>query len=946
MNRISRKILLLLISITGACSLFAQLNIITENNPQLLVQKLLGNGIIVSNIHFSASPVAAGYFVNESGPKISLDSGIVLTNGRAKTLGGNWGLDGNGISIASSSQASTNNLMPGDADLAREIGVPVAETKDATILEFDFVPLGDTIKFKYVFSSEEYTPSYVCSYNDAFAFFISGPGITGGVRNIALIPNTNTPVSIFNVNDVPGGGCPNNRNYYVDNAGNTFFTHDGHTTVLTAIEKVIPCQTYHLKLVIADVSDSDFDSGVFLEAKSLSSNVISMNSSTQLDPLNNAYLVEGCATGAINIQRPNPDNTPLDIHLSFAGTAINGTDIQLIPAVVTIPANQTSVTLNINPIIDNIAEGIEILKIYALAGTTCGPTSPTDSVIIQLRDYDTLGITPHTAVVCNNSSVQLTASAGYSNYRWDANPTLNNTAIRSPVATPVNTNTTYYCTATEGTCHGRDSAVIALKKLQLIAKKDVNCINAATGSIEVSGGGVWTAPVLYAINNGPYQTDSTFNNLPVGVYSVKIKDAANCIDSLSISIAQSFPSLTITGTGITAASCSGNADGTAVVNVTGGKAPYLFSSDGINFQSSNTILLPSGNYLITVKDNNNCTAANNIVLPLNNTVTLNAGANPVICEGKSIILNVVSNATDFSWTPSTALNNPATKTPTASPVNTTEYIITATTGICQQKDTLTVFVNPAPVANAGPDQTICFAQTATLNGSGGIQYTWTPATFLSNPLIAAPTAGSLTNSISYALSVTNNNGCSSLKNDTVQITVLPKAIIYAGRDTTLAIGQPLQLSATDINNTGFTIYQWTPSYGLDNLFSSSPTTILDKDILYSVTASNNIGCAATDNIKIKVYRGPDIYVPNAFTPDGNGTNDILKAIPVGLKEFHYFRIYNRWGNIVFNSNSPAKGWDGKNAGAKPLADSYIWIAEGVDYKGNIIQRKGTVIIIQ
>ena len=946
MNCIFRKFLLLLISLAGATSLFAQLNIIPENNPQLLVQKLLGNGIIVTNIQFSAAPVATGFFVNESGPKISLDSGIVLTNGRAKTLGGNWGMDGNGISIASATQASTNNQMPGDADLAREIGVAVAETKDATILEFDFVPLGDTIKFKYVFSSEEYTPSYVCSYNDAFAFFISGPGIAGGVRNIALIPNTNTPVSIFNVNDVPGGACPNNRNYYIDNASNTFFTHDGHTTILTAIEKVIPCQTYHLKLVIADVSDSDFDSGVFLEAKSLSSNVISMHASTQLDPLNNAYLVEGCASGSINIQRPNPDNTPLDIHLSFAGTAVNGTDIQTIPAVVTIPANQTSVTININPIIDNLSEGIETLKIYALAGTTCGPTSPTDSAIIQLRDYDTLGITPHTAVVCNNSSIQLTASAGYSAYQWDANATLNNIAIRNPVATPVNANTIYYCTATEGTCHGRDSVVIPLKKLQFIAKTDVNCNNAATGSIQVSGGGLWSAPVWYSINNSPYQTDSTFNNLPVGVYSVKIKDADNCIDSLSISITQSFPTLMISGTGITAASCSGNADGTAVVNVTGGKAPYLFSADGINFQNSNTILLPSGNYLITVKDNNNCTASNNIILPLNNTVTLNAGTDPVICEGKSTILNVVSNAANYSWTPSTALNNSASKTPTTSTVSTTQYIVTATTGICQQKDTVTVFVNPAPAANAGPDKTICFAQTATLNGSGGIQYTWTPATYLNNPLIAAPSTGSLAIGISYALSVTDNNGCVSLKNDTVQITVLPQAVVYAGRDTTLAIGQPLKLSATDINNTGFTQYQWTPSYGLDNPFSASPITILDKEILYNVTASNSIGCAATDNIKIKVYRGPDIYVPNAFTPDGNGTNDILKAIPVGLREFHYFRIYNRWGNIVFSSTNPANGWDGKNAGAKPLADSYIWIAEGVDYKGNIIQRKGTVIIIQ
>lgn len=105
---------------------------------------------------------------------------------------------------------------------------------------------------RYVFSSEEYTPPYVCNFNYALLYFWSRYSWRCK-KNIALVPNTNTPVSIFNVNDAPGGACPNNRAYYVDNITNTFFTHDGYTTLFTAIEKVQPCQTYHLKLVIADV---------------------------------------------------------------------------------------------------------------------------------------------------------------------------------------------------------------------------------------------------------------------------------------------------------------------------------------------------------------------------------------------------------------------------------------------------------------------------------------------------------------------------------------------------------------------------------------------------------------------------------------------------------------------------------------------------------------------
>jgi gliding motility-associated-like protein len=241
---------------------------------------------------------------------------------------------------------------------------------------------------------------------------------------------------------------------------------------------------------------------------------------------------------------------------------------------------------------------------------------------------------------------------------------------------------------------------------------------------------------------------------------------------------------------------------------------------------------------------------------------------------------------------------------------------------------------------------ICYSTNATLTGSGGTAFLWSPATYLNNARIASPVASTLTNTISYTLQVTDNNGCNSLKSDTIKITVVPPAIINAGRDTTLSIGQPLTLLTIDVNNVGFTQYRWSPSYGLDNPFTANPTTILDKDILYTVTASNSIGCTAADDIKIKVYRGPEIFVPNAFTPDGNGLNDILKVIPVGLKEFHFFRIYNRWGNIVFNTTNFTAGWDGKNAGAAPLAGTYMWIAEGVDYKGNMVLRKGSVILLK
>ncbi|HEX2684036.1 MAG TPA: choice-of-anchor L domain-containing protein, partial [Ferruginibacter sp.] len=277
MKTISKIFLLCCISISAQLSSQAQLQIVSESNAQVLAQKLAGPGVVITNATLVGDPRNTGLFYNRFGSLLNIDSGIVLTNGKAKTpippplpASHTWGVDADGFNTASILNADLSIGLPGDVDLAATIGVPVAETHDACILEFDFIPQGDSIKFKYVFSSEEYVPSFVCDFNDAFAFLISGPGIAG-LKNIALIPNTTTPVSIFNVNNVPGGACPNNVMYYVDNSSNTYFTHDGHTVTLLALEKVVPCQTYHLKLVIADVGDAAYDSGVFLEAGSLTS---------------------------------------------------------------------------------------------------------------------------------------------------------------------------------------------------------------------------------------------------------------------------------------------------------------------------------------------------------------------------------------------------------------------------------------------------------------------------------------------------------------------------------------------------------------------------------------------------------------------------------------------------------------------------------------------------
>jgi gliding motility-associated-like protein len=190
------------------------------------------------------------------------------------------------------------------------------------------------------------------------------------------------------------------------------------------------------------------------------------------------------------------------------------------------------------------------------------------------------------------------------------------------------------------------------------------------------------------------------------------------------------------------------------------------------------------------------------------------------------------------------------------------------------------------------------------------------------------------------------NGCRSQRPDTVVVSILPPVYVFAGSDTSIAINQPLQLIAVDINNGGFTSYTWSPAIGLSNSFIQNPVAVLSNDITYTVTARTPDNCIAQDNINIKVFLGPEIYVPTAFTPNNDGSNDIIKPVLVGIRELKYFSIYNRYGEEVYNTSEMGRGWDGIYKGQSQNSAAFIWVAEAVDYRGNILKRQGTVILIR
>lgn len=185
----------------------------------------------------------------------------------------------------------------------------------------------------------------------------------------------------------------------------------------------------------------------------------------------------------------------------------------------------------------------------------------------------------------------------------------------------------------------------------------------------------------------------------------------------------------------------------------------------------------------------------------------------------------------------------------------------------------------------------------------------------------------------------SSEGCYS---DTVQKTIaIYSTNAFAGNDTIAATNQPVQLSGSGGIN-----YEWIPVTGLSNPNVSNPIAINNMDRSYVLRAFTPLGCESFDTIHIKIYDGPEIYVPGAFTPNGDGINEYLKAFPVGVKQFLNFSVYNRFGQVVFSTSVSNKGWDGVFKGKAQNTGAYMWTAAAIGYQGNEIFKKGTVILIR
>jgi gliding motility-associated-like protein len=376
---------------------------------------LLGGGVSSANHSFMGDAIQIGFF-NALNTNLNMDSGIVMSTGDINALDPNF----SGFINMPVNNASDPDLLNVANSVPGLIGqsFSVSGIFDVALLEFDFIPNSDSLSFNYIFGSNEYLTWVNSQYNDVFGFFISGPGISGpysapagfpnGSINIATVPNSSPPlpITISSINNVI------NSNYYINNT-NVFQTLscNGFTQKFQA-NVVVQCgETYHIRLAIADGSDTSLDSWVFLEAGSFSSSGdIKLSSGISNS---DTILYEGCNSAFFNFERQDTIGD-FTIYFDFLGTATIGQDYDYIPDSLTIPSGQLRDTLFINPILDSILEATEsvVLTVYY---EKCSGQLDTSTATLYISDYTPLNVSiPDSLNFCNQLGEVITINSNLS----------------------------------------------------------------------------------------------------------------------------------------------------------------------------------------------------------------------------------------------------------------------------------------------------------------------------------------------------------------------------------------------------------------------------------------------------------------------------------------------------------------------------------------------------
>ncbi|MDX2000801.1 MAG: PKD domain-containing protein [Chitinophagales bacterium] len=658
----------------------------------------------------------------------------------------------------------------------------------------------------------------------------------------------------------------------------------------------------------------------------------------------------------------------------------------------------------------------------SLIVTTVSGCSDTAYATINVHSLPVAVVTPDT-FLCRTDTIMLSATGG-SQYAWTPAAGLNDTAIATPLASPANT-TTYYIMVTDTNgCTDDDSVYVRVHDLPVakVANDTAICRN---NSIELwAMGGYsyeWTPATHISCDTCAITVaipDSTT------AYEVKVSTQLGCyvMDTVNVTVYQ-LPE-GIAETEITICQLD-----TVQLHALGGIAHTWYGPTGLScYNCPDPLAYPmvTSSYVLDIS-NANCGILDSLKINVNPVPVLDIQAPEYVCAGEEVIITA-SGADHYAWTSSSNYSCNDCSTINHVPAEPTTYYLDATTNFgCHTYDTVFVNVKPLPTVATIDDLTLCVGDNIQLNTTilGAVSQSWTPALGLSDTTVASPYAAPTTTT-NYIVTATSEFGCT-IK-DSVLISSLAKVVTDAMQDTSICIGQSVQLQASivqqghtgtqiiwsplngmtdagtltptvmplatqtytliaysgsclpdtqsitvtvnelptvafdkigyQVTNTFITLqpqvgdnvtaYQWQPAEGLSCSDCPNPSVTVKNTSAYLLTVMDDKGCTNSAEVLIPVSGpcGEDVFVPNFFSPNGDEKNEVLYVRGLGLNGLKSFRIFDRWGNMVFQTTDINEGWNGTYNGSMLDPGVFVYFVETICTNGQTYMKQGNVTLMR
>ncbi len=595
------------------------------------------------------------------------------------------------------------------------------------------------------------------------------------------------------------------------------------------------------------------------------------------------------------------------------------------------PANSATVCLT--PVAPNNLPGPQNVTLVGFNGVC----SSTLSTSVNIIPNPVIGVTPPTPSICLGNTIALTAN-GASTYQWSPGFGLSST-VGSSVSAGPSVNTVYSIVGSAFGCNSSTTVSLSVVQPPVVTAAVSSPTVCAGGNVNLTANGastyLWIPATNLSSNTG---ANVTANPQVSSTYSV-IGTSNTCthIAVVSISVIAN-PVLNIIAT--RTLFCAGLS---SEISVNGANSYSWSPSTFLNASNTNYVVsTPTApiNYMVT-GFNGICTGSTNVfldIVPVPN-VAFSMSQNQ-ICQGQTAFFGA-SGATTYSWAPNIALSSVVGNSVAASPLGSTTYSVFGynTSGNVSCGDYKVIQLNVVPVPNAiiGNSVALCKGQSGNVSVNGGDTYYWTPTPTVSNPTKAST---KVTPSVStvYSVEVSTQSLCPVTR--TVLVVVNPLPIVNAGADTTFNLDEPMSLKAI-----GTGTLTWIDGEEIWCKVCPSTPIYPKNSGCYTIEAENQFGCKVRDVVCIEVTTEYGLYIPNAFTPNGDGNNEMFLVQGWGLLSVN-LEIFDQWGTLLFSSNDQAKGWDGVYKGVNVKNDVYVYKATVKVLSGKVITKTGHISVLR